>query len=74
MLTPFDKAPWIVGFLMTVIVDPIWQGVNRIMRNSQEPIRILIGVFWILSLGLFGIGWIIDIISMLLFKTIKLFA
>lgn len=74
MLTPFDEAPWIIGLFMTVIIDPIWQGVNRIMRHRGEPKDIAVGVLWLLTLGLFGIGWILDIISVAVFKTIKIFA
>lgn len=74
MLTPLDATPWIIGMVMTVILDPVWQGINRIMRHDGEPKEQIIGVLWVFTLGLFGIGWLLDIVSMGVYKTIKVFA
>lgn len=74
MQTPFDRLPWVVGLILTIIIDPVFQGVNRIMRHRDDAVGVLVGVLWILTLGLFVVGWIFDIVTMIMFRTIKLFA
>lgn len=56
----FDKQGMIVKFLLTFFLDPIVGGIYRLSKGS-----ILLGILWLLF-GLFGIGWIIDIVSVLL--------
>jgi tryptophan-rich sensory protein len=63
--TEIDKLGWLVKFLLTFFFDPLVQGINRILRG-----RVLVGILWIITGGLFGIGWIIDIITMLIHKDI----
>jgi hypothetical protein len=67
--TDIDKLDWIVKFLLTFFLDPIVQGINRILRG-----KVIIGLIWIITGGLFGIGWLIDIITMLLNKDITFLA
>ena len=74
MESPIDKLPYAVRIILTVLFDPIFQGVNRIVRNRTDAVYVLIGVLWILTLGLFGIGWIFDIVTMVIYKDIKLLA
>ncbi|MCH5163069.1 MAG: hypothetical protein J1G38_06225 [Clostridiales bacterium] len=74
MQTFIDEVPWIISLILTVIIDPIWQGVNRILRHRGEAKETAFGVLWILTLGLFGIGWLLDIFAVAIFKTIKIFA
>lgn len=74
MDSPIEKLPWAVNIILTVLFDPIWQGVNRILRNRPDPVMILVAVLWILTLGLFGIGWIIDIVTVIAFKRIRILA
>ncbi len=74
MSSHIEKLPWVVNLILTVILDPIWQGINRIMRHSDGAVGVLIGVLWILTLGLFGIGWIIDIVTVIAYKQIKFLA
>ncbi len=73
-MTPIDKTPWILNLILTVLFDPLWQGVNRIWRNRSDAVMVLVGILWILTLGLFIVGWIIDIVDMAAHKSIKLFA
>ncbi len=73
-MTPIDKTPWILNLILTVLFDPLWQGVNRIWRNRSDAVMVLVGILWILTLGLFIVGWIIDIVDIAVHKSIKLFA
>ena len=67
--TVIDQLGWIVNLILTIFFDPIVQGINRILRG-----RIIIGLLWIITGGIFGIGWIVDIITMLLHKDITFLA
>jgi len=65
MATAIDKLGWIVNVILTIFFDPIVQGINRILRG-----RVIIGLLWIITVGIFGIGWLIDIITVILKKEI----
>ena len=67
--TQIDKLGWLVNLILTIFFDPVVQGINRILRGKT-----LIGLLWIVSGGLFGIGWLIDIITMLFQKDITFLA
>ena len=67
--TVIDSLGWFINLILTIFFDPIVQGINRILRG-----RIIIGIIWIVSGGLFGIGWLIDIITMILHKDITFLA
>lgn len=56
------------------VIGAIWQGINRIMRHKDGAVGVLVGVLWILTLGLFFVGYVWDIVTMAKDKTIKLFA
>jgi hypothetical protein len=63
--TEIDKLDWIIKVILTIFLDPLVQGINRILRG-----KLIIGVLWIITGGIFGIGWLIDIITMLIYKDI----
>jgi len=67
--TAIDKLGWIVNLILTIFLDPIVQGINRILRG-----RLIIGLLWILTGGIFGIGWLIDIVTMIIHKDITVLA
>jgi TM2 domain-containing membrane protein YozV len=68
--TDIDKLPWLVKFILAIIPCLWWlQGINRILRG-----RPIAGILWIFTGGFFVIGWIIDIICILLYKDIKFLA
>ena len=69
MATAIDKLGWLPNVILTIFFDPIVQGVNRILRG-----KVIIGILWIITGGLFSIGWIIDIISVLIKKKITFLA
>jgi hypothetical protein len=51
----------IVKVLLVIFLDFIVYGIYRIANG-----KLLIGVLWIITGGFFGIGWIIDIITVIL--------
>ncbi|MDR0301827.1 MAG: TM2 domain-containing protein [Treponema sp.] len=67
--TEIDKLDWVVKLILTFFFDPIVQGINRILRGN-----VIIGLLWIITFGIFGIGWLIDIITMILNKDITFLA
>jgi tryptophan-rich sensory protein len=67
--TAIDSLGWLVNLILTIFFDPIVQGINRVLRG-----RIIIGILWIITAGIFGIGWLIDIITMIIKKDITFLA
>jgi tryptophan-rich sensory protein len=67
--TAIDKLGWLANLILTIFFGPIVQGINRILRG-----RVIIGILWIITGGLFVIGWIIDIITVLIHKKITFLA
>jgi len=67
--TAIDKLGWGINVILTIFFDPLVQGINRILRG-----KLLIGLIWIFTGGLFGIGWIIDIVTVILNKKITFLA
>jgi len=67
--TAIDQLGWLVVFILTIFFDPLVQGINRILRG-----KVIIGLIWIFTGGLFGIGWLIDIVTMLINKDITFLA
>ncbi len=67
-----DGLPWLVTLLLTIFADFIFGGIYRLVRG--DTVGIIIGIIWFVTGGFFGIGWIVDIISVVLWKKIKFFA
>jgi TM2 domain-containing membrane protein YozV len=67
--TAIDKLGWLPVLILTLLFDPLVQGINRILRG-----RVIAGLIWIITCGLFGIGWIIDFFCVLIYKNIKILA
>jgi TM2 domain-containing membrane protein YozV len=67
--TAIDKLGWLPVLILTLFFDPIVQGINRILRG-----RVIVGILWLITGGLFGIGWIIDFFCVLIYKNIKILA
>ncbi|HOE78287.1 MAG TPA: hypothetical protein PLA20_06750 [Bacilli bacterium] len=51
---------WKGHLLITILFGPIWGGVIRIIRG-----KVLIGLLYMLTLGFFGIVWVIDILTLI---------
>lgn len=67
--TQIDSMDWTINLILTILIDPLWQGINRILRG-----KVIIGIIWILTSGLCFIGWIIDIYTMITKKDITFLA
>ena len=67
--TAIDSLDWGIKFVLTIFFDPLIQGINRILRG-----KVVIGVLWIITGGVFGIGWIVDIITVATKKDITFLA
>jgi TM2 domain-containing membrane protein YozV len=67
--TEIDKLGWLPVLILTIFFDPLVQGINRILRG-----RVIAGILWIITGGFIGIGWLIDIITVLIYKDIKVLA
>ena len=67
--TLIDSLGWPVNLILTIFFDPVFQGINRLLRG-----KLLFGVIWIITGGLFGIGWFIDVVTMIIHKDITILA
>ena len=67
--TAIDSLGWGINLILTIFLDPLVQGINRVLRG-----KVIIGVLWIITGGIFGIGWLIDIITMIINKDITFLA
>ena len=67
--TEIDKLGWGVNLILTIFFDPLIQGINRLLRG-----KVIIGILWIITGGIFGIGWLIDIVTMIVNKDITVLA
>ena len=67
--TAIDGLGWGVNLILTIFFDPLVQGINRVLRG-----KVIIGILWIITGGIFGIGWLIDIVTMVIHKDITVLA
>ena len=67
-----DTLPWIAVLLLVIFADGIYGGLYRITKGDTTGI--VIGILWIVTGGLFGIGWIIDLLTVLYNKKITFLA
>lgn len=61
--------PWIAHLLLQIFVGFVWGAVIRIMRK-----KLLWGVLYLITGGFFGIGWVIDVVTLILNKDYVLLA
>ena len=67
-----DTLPWIAVLLLVIFADGIYGGLYRITKGDTTGI--VIGILWIVTGGLFGIGWIIDLVTVVVNKKITFLA
>ncbi len=75
LIKAFDDLPWIVKLILALPgIDSFAWGIYRIVKgiNNNDMIQILVGVIWVLA-G-WAILWIIDIVTILLYKKPTVFA
>ncbi|MDD4063609.1 MAG: TM2 domain-containing protein [Bacilli bacterium] len=64
-----DGLSLIVKLLLAIFVGLIIYGIYRIAKG-----KVIIGIIWIITGGLFGIGWIIDVVTILLSNKVTFLA
>ena len=58
--------PWIAHLLLQVFLGPSWGAVIRISRG-----KLLWGILYLITGGFFVIGWILDVVTLILDKNYK---
>lgn len=56
----FGLSP-IVHLILQIVVGFLWGGIIRLGRG-----KLLLGILYIVTVGFFGIGWIIDVVTLIL--------
>jgi len=56
----YDKLNVTVKLILTIFFDPIIGGIYRILKG-----RIIWGIIWLFA-GLFIVGWVIDVVTVIL--------
>ena len=67
-----DSLPFIATLLLVIFADGLFGGLYRLTRGDTTGI--VMGILWFVTGGLFGIGTIIDIISVAVKKKITFLA
>ncbi len=67
-----DTLPWIAVLLLVIFADGIYGGLYRVTKGDTTGL--VIGILWIVTGGLFGIGWIIDLVTVIVNKKITFLA
>lgn len=67
-----DSLPWLITLLLVIFVDFVYGGIYRLCRGDVAGI--VFGIIWFVTGGIFGIGWIIDVITVIFKKKITVLA
>ena len=67
-----DELPWIATLLLVIFADAIYGGLYRLTKGDTTGI--VVAILWFVTGGLFGIGAIIDIVTVVLHKRITVLA
>ena len=67
-----DSFPWLATLLLVIFADFAYGAIYRFVRGDM--LGIVFGIIWLLTGGLFGIGWIVDIVTVVLHKRITVLA
>ena len=59
-----DELPKLVKVILAIFVGFLYGGVYRLA--SLTPTAIVIAVLWFFTGGFFGIGWIVDLVCVIL--------
>ena len=61
----FEELPKIVKILLVIFLGGLIGGVYRILRylETKNITTLIVGILWLVSGGVFGFGWIIDLIT-----------
>ena len=67
-----DTLPWIAVLLLVIFADGIYGGLYRVTKGDTTGL--VIGILWIVTGGLFGIGFIVDLVTVIVNKKITFLA
>ena len=67
-----DSLPWIANLLLVIFVDAIWGALYRLTKGDVAGI--VIAILWFVTGSFFGIGWIIDLVTVIVKKKITVLA
>ena len=67
-----DALPWIATFLLVLFADGLFGGIYRATKGDTTGL--VIGVVWFVTAGFFGIGALIDLITVIVNKKITFLA
>lgn len=63
-----DELPWVAKIILCLFgLDVIW-AVYRIIKGAteQNTVTLVVGIIWVI--GAFSIGWLVDLISVIVLK------
>lgn len=74
LIIAIDRLPWIVKLLLALPFLNIVYGIYRLIKgiNKNDLVLIIAGLVWIFA-G-WAILWIIDLVTVILYKKITVFA
>ena len=64
MRKTLDDLHIIIKLILVIFLGGLYGGIYRILGGTVKDI--IIGLIWIFTGGIFGIGWIIDVITVVL--------
>lgn len=67
-----DALPWIATLLLVIFADAIYGALYRVTKGDTTGI--VVGILWFVTGGFFGIGAIIDLITVIINKKITVLA
>jgi len=67
-----DELPWIATLLLVIFADAIYGALYRVTKGDTTGI--VVGILWFVTGSFFGIGAIVDLITVIVNKKITVLA
>ena len=77
MVKAIDNIPWIIKLILWIFFGVFLGALYRIFAGVEgrtSLLQVIVGIIWFFTAGLFIIGWIIDIITILLGNRVSFLA